>query len=184
MGSKAAAGAWQAIVAQMPPHDTYIEPFLGSGVVLRRKPPAPRSIGVDLDPAAFAAFGPPPRGVDLVQGDAVSFLSAFDFAGAGRVLVYADPPYVHATRRSRRRYRHEYVDADHVRLVELLDRIPAAVILSGYPSALYDRLLPDWRTIEFQVMTRGGRPATERPWMNYPADQVHWASWEIGRAHV
>lgn len=40
LGSKAASGAYQAIIAQMPPHDTYIETHLGSGVVMRAKPRA------------------------------------------------------------------------------------------------------------------------------------------------
>jgi len=46
LGSKAAS---DAIIALMPPHDTYIELFVGSGVVLRRKPPAARLFAVDLD---------------------------------------------------------------------------------------------------------------------------------------
>lgn len=49
------------------------------------------------------------------------------------------------------------------------------MILSGYPSALYEALLPDWRQIRFQVMTRGG-PRTEVLWLNFPAGEVAWAS--------
>jgi DNA adenine methylase len=33
LGSKAASGAYQAIIAQMPAHDTYIETHLGTGIV-------------------------------------------------------------------------------------------------------------------------------------------------------
>lgn len=174
LGSKAASGAYQAIIAAMPAHDTYIESHLGGGAVMRRKPPAARSIGIDLDPAALAAFaGHSP--VELRNGDAVAILDSLDYGGLGRALIYADPPYLHATRSSRARYRCEYTDADHVRLLACLSRLPAAVIVSGYPSALYDELLPGWRTHEFQVMTRGG-PRTEKLWMNYPADSAHWAA--------
>jgi hypothetical protein len=49
----------------------------------------------------------------------------------------------------------------------LLKGLPCAVMVSGYRSALYDQMLGDWRTIEFQAMTRRG-PATEFVWMNYP----------------
>lgn len=49
LGAKSGSGVYQAIVAQMPPHDTYIETHLGSGAVMRAKPPAARSIGVEID---------------------------------------------------------------------------------------------------------------------------------------
>lgn len=52
--------------------------------------------------------------------------------------MYADPPYLLETRTSRRRYRCEYTREDHERLLALLRELPAAVILSGYPSALYE----------------------------------------------
>lgn len=179
LGSKAASGAFQAVIAHMPPHDTYIETHLGSGAVMRAKPRAARQIGIDLDADPVTAFevyrG---EGVidELLVGDAVGFLMTFDWASAGRALVYADPPYVMATRSAvnPKRYRCDYTDADHRTLISALRSIPAAVILSGYPSKLYDELLGDWRTVRFQVMTRGG-PRTEQLWLNFPAGDVHWA---------
>jgi len=164
---------FQAIIAQMPPHDTYIETHLGSGVVMRAKPAAARSIGIDLDPSVASLF-PGGAGVEIHSCDCIDFLETFDFASAGRVLVYADPPYVAATTTSSKRYRCDYTDADHVRLIGALRRAPAMVILSGYPSRLYDALLSDWRTIEMQAMTRGG-VRTEKVWMNFAAGAVQWA---------
>ena len=55
-GSKATAGLCQPLIAMMPPHATYIETHLGSGAIMRRKPPALRNIGIDLDGAALAGF--------------------------------------------------------------------------------------------------------------------------------
>lgn len=46
------------------------------------------------------------------------------------------------------------------------------MILSGYPSALYDELLTGWRQKEFQAMTRGG-VRTEKIWMNYPEGRAY-----------
>ena len=43
LGSKAASGVYQKIIAEMPPHDTYIETHLGSGAVMFFKPPAKRN---------------------------------------------------------------------------------------------------------------------------------------------
>lgn len=173
-GSKAGSGVFQAVVAQLPPHDTYIETHLGSGVVMRAKPPAARSIAIDLDPRPIAAF---PAGLaELHVADAVAFLAGLDWPSLGRVVVYADPPYVLATRSSAKRYRHDYSDQDHRDLVVALRQVPAAVVISGYPSELYDQLLGDWRSVTFQAMTRGG-PRTEKLWLNFPAGDVQWARW-------
>jgi site-specific DNA-adenine methylase len=175
LGSKAASGAYQAICALMPPHDTYIEPFVGSGAVLLRKPPASQSFAVDLDPEAIANLTMPARGKKLCA-DAFKFLSRFDYAGSGRVLVYADPPYLWSTRTSRSKYRFDFGRANHIRLLKLLAELPASVILSGYPAPLYDESLPTWRTREFQVMTRGG-PRTEKLWYNFEPKASHWSSY-------
>ncbi len=45
------------------------------------------------------------------------------------------------THRSDGRYRHDYSDADHAALLELLKRLPCQVMGSGHPSALYDEML-------------------------------------------
>ena len=176
LGSKAASGAFQAIIANMPPHDTYIETHLGSGAIMRRKPKAARSIGIDIDESALALNSY--ESTELHCGDAVEFLQGFDFSSAGRVLIYSDPPYVLATRTSRNRYKHEYTDEDHVRLLDTLKACAekgAMAMVSGYPSKLYERLL-DWRNIEFQVMTRGG-VRTEKLWFSFEAQKVSWATY-------
>lgn len=178
LGSKAASGAFQAIIAHMPPHDTYIETHVGSGAVLRRKPVASRTIANDINPEVIQAY-PLPSGVEVSYLDAVTLLSNFDYSEAGRVLVYCDPPYLHCTRTSRNRYAYEYTEADHKMLLFTLRDLRAlghSVMLSGYPSTLYDEILPDWRSIEFQVMTRGG-PRTEKLWMSFEPVAAHWSSY-------
>ncbi len=177
LGSKAASGVYQKIIAEMPPHDTYIETHLGGGAVMLRKPPARRNWGIDIDPETVEAFnqGNPDfldslaNNLFINVGDAIEFLRCFDYASAGRVLIYSDPPYLPETRSSRARYRHEYSVEDHKRLLMRLRDLPdnVSVILSGYPSELYDRMLHSWRSREFQAMTRGG-VRTEKIWMNYP----------------
>ncbi len=170
-GSKATAGLCQPLIAMMPPHSTYIETHLGSGAIMRRKPPALRNIGIDLDGAALAGFScawP----VELVHGCCHRFLEAFDFDGSE--LVYSDPPYLRHTRKSARRYRHDYEDADHVALLALLGRLPCRVMISGYPSALYDEHLAGWRSLSLQVMNQAG-VVTEKLWFNFAPDRLHWA---------
>jgi len=47
-GGKNGAGVYQRIISLMPPHDVYIEPFLGGAAVMRLKRPARLNIGIDL----------------------------------------------------------------------------------------------------------------------------------------
>jgi len=171
-GSKATSGLCQAIIAIMPPHGAYIESHLGGGAIMKRKPPALRNIGIDLDPQAIAGFECA-YPVELVNGCAHRFLADYDYRGSE--LIYSDPPYLPHTRTSARRYRFDYEERDHVELLALLKALPCQVILSGYPSALYDELLQGWRSLELQVMNQGG-VRTEKLWFNFTADRVHWAS--------
>jgi DNA adenine methylase len=178
-GSKATSGLCQPIIALMPPHDTYIETHLGGGAIMKRKPAALRNIGIDLDQRALEKFQcvyP----VELVQGCAHRFLA--DYRYRGRELVYCDPPYLQETRSSSRRYRFDYQEQDHVELLSLLKTLPCPVILSGYPSALYEEHLTGWHSLQLQVMNQAG-VRTEQVWFNFTLDRVHWASY-AGKNHT
>ncbi len=121
-GSKATGGLCQTLPGLFPPHCTYVETHLGGGALMRRKAPALRPVGVDLDRRAsggFACACP----VELVHGCAHAFLAAFPFRGTE--LACSDPPYLRATRLSDRRYRHDYSEADHVALLDLPGGCPA-----------------------------------------------------------
>lgn len=166
-GGKNGAGVYQKIINQMPPHDVYIEPFLGSGAIMRtKKPAAIANIGVDRSTSAIAAFDEPP-GCIAHCGDGISFLH-HGYKFTGRELVYCDPPYVRSSRRSARPiYEHEMTDAHHYKLLSILHRLPCLVMVSGYYSKIYAKDLADWRLVTFEAMTRRG-PAIEHLWMNYP----------------
>ena len=178
-GSKATSGLCQAIIALMPPHDTYIETHLGGGAIMRRKAPALRNIGIDRNDRALEGFSCD-YPVELVHGCAHRFLAEFEYQG--RELIYCDPPYLHATRSGERRYRYDYEEADHRELLALLKTLPCPVILSGYPSALYDDSLPDWQSLELQVMNQAG-VRTEKLWFNFVPDRVHWIRY-AGKNHT
>ncbi len=178
-GSKATSGLCQAIIALMPPHDTYIETHLGGGAIMKRKAPARRNIGIDRNERALERFSCA-YPVELVHGCAHRFLTEFEYQG--RELIYCDPPYLHATRSGERRYRYDYEEADHIALLQLLKALPCPVILSGYPSALYDESLPDWQSLELQVMNQAG-VRTEKLWFNFVPDRVHWIRY-AGKNHT
>ncbi|RSD30344.1 DNA adenine methylase [Vibrio pectenicida] len=178
LGSKASSGAYQAIIANMPAHNTYIEAYLGTGVIFNRKPPALHSVGLELDPATLADFKPE-RNIDIYNVDSVAFLDTFTFDDPETTFIYADPPYLEETRTSNNRYRKDYTRGDHLQMLALYQRLTQQgvhIMISGYPSKLYDETLSGWRTHTFRVMTRGG-VRTEKLWMNYEADSKHWAAY-------
>jgi site-specific DNA-adenine methylase len=170
-GSKATSGLCQAIIAMMPPHDTYIESHLGGGAIMKRKPPASHNIGIDLNERALAKFQCD-YPVQLIRGCAHRFLAEYQYQG--RELVYSDPPYLQSTRSSSRRYRFDYEEADHVQLLRLLKSLPCQVMISGYASALYAEQLVGWRSVAIQVMNQSG-VRTEKVWFNFTLDRLHWA---------
>jgi site-specific DNA-adenine methylase len=178
-GSKATSGLCQPIIALMPPHDTYIESHLGGGAIMKRKAPALRNIGIDLNERTLGKFQCA-YPVELVQGCAHRYLADYDYRG--RELVYCDPPYLHETRSSSRRYRFDYEDQNHLELLKLLKKLPCQVILSGYPSTLYDEWLTGWQSLELQVMNQAG-VRTEKVWFNFTPDRVHWARY-AGQNHT
>ncbi len=171
-GSKAAMGLYQNIIAIMPPHDTYIESHQGGGAVMLKKPPARDNIAINIDREPLEPFDCD-YPVHKVNDCAHRYLREYHYAGSE--LIYCDPPYLIETQTSKCT-RHEYGRQDHLNLLELLKTLPCRVILSGYPSALYDGMLEDWNRVELQAMTWGG-PRTEKLWYNYGIDQAHWATY-------
>lgn len=200
-GGKNGAGVYQRIINLMPPHDVYIEPFLGGGAVMRLKRPADQSFGIDLSRDAIAGFrvaavsiafddGSGTRdgiagssddcrrpSLHLAVGDGIEFLE--NFASTGRVLVYCDPPYLMSTRSGKRLYEHEMSESSHRRLLRWAiahrqDGRSCSIMISGYASSLYARALKGWNCIQFDSMTRGGYTKREHLWFNFePPTALH-----------
>lgn len=160
---------FRQIVNRMPPHEVYIEAFLGGGAVGKAKRSARRNVGIEVDPSVLAVtageLGP---GWELVNGDALEWLGSYRWQGGE--LVYCDPPYLLGTRSSGREiYAHEFCAMqEHEALLRLLLRLPCMVMVSGYWSDLYGDALRGWSVASWQARTRGGRNATEFLWYNFP----------------
>ncbi len=163
---------YQRLINLMPPHHTYIESHLGAGAVMRNKKPAIRNIGIDLDPAVHGAWSDQVQDrLELVQGDAASYLSSFPYHG--NELIYADPPYLSQTRRRSKIYRFEYDQAQHESLLLTLSSVPCKVMISGYDSELYNEVLHGWRKVTFMAKTHVDL-REECLWMNYAApEELH-----------
>lgn len=94
---------------------------------------------------------------------AVACLDRYDRPDA---LIYLDPPYLASTRSSGKLYRHEMNDDQHRDLLARARESAAMVIVSGYPSAVYDELLHDWLRVETDAYADGGAPRSEVLWIN------------------
>jgi hypothetical protein len=156
----------------MPPHAYYAEPFAGSGAVLRRKPPALLSFVVEQDEEVlqwWRSLAWP--GTIVVRGDGIQWLERMDSrieeGDAHDWLVYCDPPYLPETRVKKRIYKHELTAERHVELLRRLNRLDCRVMVSGYPSKLYDQYLARWHVETREVVTRGGTMRTECLWCNF-----------------
>ncbi|KWX66827.1 DNA methyltransferase [Mycobacterium sp. NAZ190054] len=87
--------------------------------------------------------------------------------------LYVDPPYLGSSRTDGGgTYRHEMKSRDeHLELVWELLGCRASVLLSGYPSDLYDDALRGWHRLEIPTMTgqsKTARARTEVIWSNRP----------------
>ena len=87
-------------------------------------------------------------------------------------LFYCDPPYLHETRTAPNAYLHEMTVAEHRELLAALLECKGKVMLSGYPSTLYDSALKNWtrHTFELPNNAAGGetkRRMTEVLWCNF-----------------
>lgn len=172
LGSKGSSGLYQAIINLMPPHTLYIEPFLGSGEIMKRKAPAQHSIGIDRDNSVID-INNYASGINLELHclDSIEYLAKTKFDKS--TLIYCDPPYVTATRKSKNRYKHEMTDEDHKRLLITLLSLECNVILSGYKNDIYDEMISHWFNVSVQAMTRGG-VATETIWCNFQPAEIHY----------
>jgi DNA adenine methylase len=111
------------------------------------------------------------RRVQIICQSAFEAIPRFDHEEA---LIYCDPPYVHQTRAkgSTAVYGVEMTDDQHRELAAMLSKCKAKVVLSGYPSPLYEELYEGWKRVEFDIANHaaGGKTkAREREclWMNF-----------------
>ena len=247
-------GMAEEIVALMPPHRSYLEPFFGSGAVLFNKPPSaietvndidgdvvnfftvlreqPEELArrIDLTPYARDVFddahhnrGTDPldrayrfairskmghgfktytktgwkmdvyarersycvscwnampkmiadvanrlKGVQIENRPALDIIRRFNF---DNVLIYADPPYLLDTRGCKQ-YKHEMTEQDHIDLIAALLEHKGPVILSGYPSEMYDRELKSWSRITRKSYNQNSNQRTEVLWCNFEVGQI------------
>lgn len=112
------------------------------------------------------------RGVVIENEPATKVIADLD---APDVLIYCDPPYVHGTRGTvagSNGYAEEMTDEDHRALADVLHAAKGCVVLSGYPSPLYEDLYGSWRCETRPARMQGNSGPEERMealWLNEAA---------------
>ncbi len=175
-------GCFRHIINYIPPHLTFIESHLGGGNVLENIFPAASTIGIDADASVIELWKARPEyqtpGYTFIHGDAGSILDSMIFTG--EEFIYSDPPYPHATRKSRHRYKHEMTEEEHEVWLKYLLKADCPAMISSYKNDLYMDILSGWTYREFPSSDRQGA-TTESLWMNYrPTGRIHDYSY-VGR---
>jgi DNA adenine methylase len=119
------------------------------------------------------------KGVFIECDEALDVIERYDAPGT---LFYLDPPYLPTLRgNGRRAYRCEVDRAYHRRLLEAVRGLEGMVVLSGYPSPLYDEKLTGWERVERTVRTTDNGKATEALWLSpaVVANQRQMRLWEL-----
>lgn len=121
-------------------------------------------------PAALVAIVERLRGVVIEQRPALDVIRQHD---GPDTLLYVDPPYLHGTRSSKvcrgriaHAYAHELTNDDHAQLLHTLLAARGMVLLSGYPSEIYDTHLAGWRRMERHARDTRTQARREALWAN------------------
>ena len=108
--------------------------------------------------------------------DIFELIDKFDFEDT---FFYLDPPYVQSTRKSSTKYKEEFEDDLHIKLVDRLLKIKGKCLISGYDSPIYDKLIENgWHKYTFKA-PNVEYEATEVLWYNYEPNTIKQESlWE------
>lgn len=109
-------------------------------------------------------------GVCILNRDAIDVMARHDTPDT---LHYVDPPYLLSTRTDAKAdYAHEMSDDQHSDMLIFLRTLTGRVILSGYPSNLYDDALQGWRRVQRTALADGAAKRTEVLWLNWHEDRL------------
>lgn len=103
------------------------------------------------------------KNVQIEHQDALKLIDRYSHKD---IFIYIDPPYVLSTR-TRKQYKHEMTDEQHIQLLEKIIANKSKIMISGYDNEIYNRYLKDWYRYEFKTTVEKGHPRTDVIWINY-----------------
>lgn len=108
------------------------------------------------------------KDAEVENTDAIKLIEKYDYNGA---LFYIDPPYLLETRKGKY-YDFEMGEIkEHEKLLDILIKSKAMVMISGYDHELYNTMLSDWTRLEFGVFAEKGTKRTEVVWCNWDVNE-------------
>lgn len=109
------------------------------------------------------------RRVEILCRDAFEVIEKWD---APDTLFYCDPPYLPTVVTRDNVYGYHLSVEDHKRLLDLLRRCSGKVMISGYPSDLYDQKLSDWTRQDIAIANHAAGGKKKRQ-----CREVLWYNW-------
>jgi DNA adenine methylase len=109
------------------------------------------------------------KDVDILNEDAIPLIEKHNDP---QCLFYLDPPYHADTRTAKDVYGQEMSSKQHEILLDVCLKSQSKIIISGYPSELYAKVLTNWNLKTQQIVNHAshkGKKAkmTECLWMNF-----------------
>lgn len=171
-GNKYSLGVYQTIINNIPPHKTYIEPFVGSGAIALIKRPADLTVINDIDSGVIDKWNCMiSDNFKILCSPAEKLLSSLITADKD-TFVYMDPPYPLNSRFSKKKiYKSEMTLNDHKQLLSMVLTAKFNCMISSYPNDLYDITLKAWRKVKYNCRVHQNT-ATEILYCNFPEPTV------------
>lgn len=104
--------------------------------------------------------------VQIEHASAEEVIARYD---TPKTLFYINPPYVRSSRGDASAYGYEMTHDDHEKLADVLGSVRGRVVVSGYRTALYDRLFRDWTRVDAPARNCNSvrQPRQESAWLNF-----------------
>jgi len=73
-------------------------------------------------------------------------------------FIFADPPYMFSTRKSRKKYyKFDFTSHDHIEFLNYMISLKSKIMITHPDCELYSSKLSKWKKTNFSYMTRGGK---------------------------
>lgn len=113
------------------------------------------------------------QGVTIENLDAAEVMRSHD---SPTTLHYLDPPYPKTTRVFKNAYKEEMTIEEHRQIAQTARSLQGTVIISSYPSKLYDELFEGWERLEKPIVNHSSQEKkketkTEVLWVKQPSGE-------------